>query len=1244
MASSGVGRQMGTRGATRSGARRGVSMIGLFALSAAGAAGMAAAPASAATRALSASTSPHPMRSIEAAAGVPAGARPLGAVRSSVEISGDVVLKPRDNAAVVRFIAAVTDQDSPMFHRYLPAGAFASGFGPTRSAISAATGLLKTDGLRVTGVSRDRLLIHFSGTASAIDRAFDTRLESYRLPGGFVGRAATSAVRLPSAIAGSVAAVLGLNDLVRLRPLGIKRPRASDRGKIRAATTAAFTHPAGSPTACEAATAAAHEFGGLTDDQIAHAYGAFGLYRSGDLGAGQHVAIYELEPFARSDVKTFDTCFFGAAAAARMLTRLHVHSVDGGQPAGPGIGEAILDVEDVSGIAPGATIDVYVGPSPGSDGTSYDPVDEYASMINADADQVISTSWGLCEQAIQTGQPGLQVAENLLFEQAAAQGQSIFASSGDNGSDDCNTFDTSAPAAGQNPLSVDDPGSQPYAMSVGGTTIDAATEPPREHVWNDGAAEGSDGGGISQSWVMPAWQRQATVPGIARPGSAAYANARKVEKSFNFPQNFCQATVAGASASTPCRLVPDVSAQADQFTGAITIFQAAFGGWGTIGGTSSSTPIWAATLALVNASSACTANPATRHGVGFASPLLYALASQPGRYRASFNDITAGNNDIYGLDNGQVFNATKGYDMASGLGTPRLTGPDGSAGLAVSLCGLGHQAARPVVTSLSPAIGSVAGRESVTIDGTGFETGGVPDVAAIQVGAAQIPSGQFTVDNATTITATLPPAIQARPPAAPAPQDGAGPADVIVTLKSDQSSFPSAASTFEYVDTSGGNPVPSVTGVVPYAGLETSPKPVTILGSGFTGATVVTFGGVSAASFTVHSPYRITATPPPFNVDTTTCAASGVFPNESATNDICQVQVVVTSGSGSSQTATILPSDEGPVRLNSMATLVPQKNCGCEIMQAPTEYDYVPAPTITSVSTKGAANLASEQGGTVITVHGTGLNPLTIDWADVGPASQEFSQDTSFVFMTGTELQIIAPPEPMTVGPLKVPFSVKTLAGQSSPVTITYAGQPRVTKVVTTGNGANLKGTYGAADTGGTPIRISGQGLAGQLIAPIEFIDNRTFSSFGTQYTFTVHNAASLTTRTVAQNPALVDVEVCTVTGCSGPVRADQLYLYPPGNSHVSSISPSSGRAGGGTRVTIGGDNLGCALAVFFGKVRARSLTQGVGGLDCGSTITVKATSPKGKSGTKVPVRVETIETFFAHAGDGTTAARFRYK
>jgi hypothetical protein len=1214
------------------------SLLGLITMSAVG---LSAPPASAAAG----RTAPPAMERVQGVPRIPAGDRAAGAVPASARVSGTVVLKPRDSAALARFIAAVTARNSPAFHQYLPAGAFARQFGPRPSSIEAVRTRLRADGLTVSGVSSDALLVSFSGTARRVEAAFRTGLERYQLGNGQAGQATTSAVSVPRSIASSVTAVLGLNALVQLHPVGLERAPATDRGTIRRAATSSFQHPAGSPDACPAAKAAALSFGGLTDDQIAHSYGAFGLYGSDDTGAGQHIALYELEPFARSDIKTFDTCYFGKARAAAMMKRLHVIPLEGGQPAGSGSGEALLDVEDLSGLAPGATINVYEAPSYGENGVDYDPVDNYAAIIDSDQDQIISTSWGLCEQAIQAGQPGLQQAENLLFEQAAAQGMSVFAASGDNGSDDCNTDETSTPVTGQNPLSVDDPGSQPYVVSVGGLSIDSASEPPAEHVWNDGSTGGGGGGGISQSWTMPSWQRTSTVPGIALPGSATYAAAGQVEQQFGYPASFCESTVPGATSSTPCRLVPDVSSQADEFTGAITVYQAAFGGWGTTGGTSSATPIWAASLALVNASPTCRSQAATRIGVGFASPLLYAAASSPAEYKAAFTDVKAGSNDIYGLDNGKVFGATPGYDLASGLGSPELTGSGGTAGLAYDLCSLASQPRRPVVTALTPAIGSTSGRQRVVITGTGFTSGGKPDVASIEVGAAQLRPGQFAVRSATTIAATMPPASAVRPPSAPAPQDGAGPAEVIVTVKGDVSSAAGPGSRFEYVDTTGGSVVPSVSGVVATSGSEAAPAPVTILGSGFTGATSVTFGGVAAASFTVNSSNRISATPPAYSAGTA-CAPlpdTGVYAGENAANDICQVQVQVTSPRGASATGPILPPAEGAVVVSNLGVLVPPAGCSCETMQAPTEYDYVPAPAVTSISTSaGAANLASENGGTVVTADGRGFDPLGIDWADFGNPAAENSMDTSYVFLTGTEMQIVAPSQAQTTGVYRVPFSITTPGGRSRPVTAAYAGVPKVTSVVNTASRRNLDGIYGAPDTGGAPVRITGRGFGGQLVGPVEFNGPATAISNGTQYTFTVHGTTSVTTQTVAQNPALVSVQLCTVTGCSSGRPASHLYLYPPGRPTVTSVSPRSGSGRGGTKVTIGGQNLGCALQVYFGTARARSFAPVPTFLYCGSTIALDATTPRGRG--RVLVTVETAESFFTGSGRSTSTARFGYR
>jgi hypothetical protein len=746
---------------------------------------------------------------------------------------------------------------------------------------------------------------------------------------------------------------------------------------------------------------------------------------------------------------------------------------------------------------------------------------------------------------------------------------------------------------------------------------------------------------------MPAWQQDA--PGVANvtPGSTDYTQANAIESAFGFTPGFCQGTIPGAGPTTACRTVPDVSADADEFTGAATFFSTEFegpsspNGWVTIGGTSSSSPIWAALLALVNASSTCASNPTTATGVGFVSPLLYAVAANPTAYAASFNDITVGNNDIYGLDNGLVFPATTGYDLATGLGSPMLTGPKGSAGLAAYLCAApATSSSGPTVTALAPTFLPTSGG-TVVITGQGFESGTTADVAGIQVGGTAVAAGTFTVTSPTSITATFPASVITTPPSSPSPQDGSGPDEVIVTLTDGQSSAPGPDATMQYVDETAGDAVPSVSGVSPYGGSESGSSPVTIFGSGFTGATKVTFGGVAAAGFTVVSPFEITVTPPAFGAET--CAPS--LPGESPTTDICQVQVEVTNAKGTSATGTILPPYEGPVLApNSMAVTQVPTGCGCEEMPAPTEFDYVPVPTVTSVSTStGPTAYSSEFGGSVVTVTGTGFDPLTGEWGDFGnptlDSSAEACDAPGCLYLTGTEIQFLSPPivapgATPTVQPFSLTFSVKTIAGQSNALDITYAGVPTVTSVLTS------SGEHGGPDTGGTPVTITGAGFD-QAVGPIGFVDSDSEFSLGTQYNYTVTSDTAISTETVSTNPALADVEVCTVTGCSYNPPADFFLLYPPGNPVVTSIKPKKGPAG--TVVTIKGENLGCVTGVSFGTSAAVTFANPPTGLDCGATNKVIATAPAGTTGTRVLVTVTTAESQNTGSGPSTSTAKFLY-
>jgi hypothetical protein len=1190
---------------------------------------------------------------IQRAAVLASGDRRLGALGGDRMVRGAVVLRPRDPGALTRFIAAVTDPHSPQHGDYLRAGAFAARFGPAAGARAAVIAALHSDGLRVDRSSSDGLIVPFSGTAAGADRAFATSIRAVALRGGTVGRVTSTPVSLPSTIASSVAAVIGLDDTVvphRIASPSRSQAPARDARRVsgaRAAAASVSPTTGAAPHACAVAGADAVKNNGLTDDAVAGAYGASGLYDSGDTGSGQHIAVYELEPFLRSDVRTFDSCYFGAAGAAQMMGRLHVVAVDGGAPHGTGSGEASLDVEDLSALAPGATIDVYVGPS----ANAYDSLDEYAAIVDQDHDRVVSTSWGECEAALRRGDPGEQEAENLLFQQAAAQGQTVFAAAGDSGSDDCSER-RSGPAAAENPVSVDDPASQPYVVGVGGTAItDATPGHVTEQAWNDGAAYGAGGGGISDAWAMTAWQRSARSRGRVVPGDRVWRNGDELQHAAGYEGGYCD-TQADAGAGTPCRLVPDVSAQADEFTGAITVYSREYAsarhhmsGWSTVGGTSSAAPIWAASLALIDASPACAAAGESGRGVGFAAPLLYEIASDPAQDAASFTDVRSGDNDLYGLDDGQVFTAAAGYDLTTGLGSPILSGVGGTAGLATYACQLADSGARPTVSAVSPSSGPVAGGQRLTVHGSGFVGGGRSRVAEVQIGTVRIPAGRLHVLGADTLTLVAPAARQALPPASAG--DASAAADVVVSLSDGAASEPGAQSVYRYLDTPASpTTVPTVQEISPAGGFSGAGASVTIRGTDFDHATAVTVGGVRVPHFHVVNSGEITLLTPP-RTSRTRCAVlprRGVYHGDTTADDICQVYVRVFGPRGVSPTVAIRPPIEGSQATDPDGVLRAETGCHCEVVQAGDEFDYVPRPHVDSVSTDdGPLALADEHGGTVITIRGSGLNPLTLAYADFGNPRLYASEAPSVMYATGTELQLRAPRRAVTADPAQVPFSVRTLGGRSVPRTVTYAGVPAITSVVNTADPRNLAGLYGGLDTGGTPLRVTGRGLGAQVLELVFLQPGDEPFSVGTQYLFRSRGHDTLTTTTVSENPAIVALQACTVSGCTAGGVHNRFWLYPSGVPSVAAVTPSSGPAAGGTTVTIEGQNLGCAMTAGFGAGVVTAIKPTKTLLACGSSQTLQATTPAGTAGQTVPVTVQTAESFYTGSAPVSTGS-FSYR
>ncbi len=380
-------------------------------------------------------------RAVGSAPQIPFGSADLGAAAQSSSLQLDVVLQPRDPAALANFATAVSTPGNPMYEHFLAKGQFASVFGPTSATIAAVTAGLQRLGLHPGTISANHLVIPVTTTVGSADSAFHFTLSRYRLASGRVAFANTVAPTLPATFSNDVQDVIGLDNLVQQQPAdeGMSAtPIHVKAGHSAAAATSATAAAATGPQACTAARNAASQQGGWTLTQLAKAYSLPPLYAKHDLGKGVTIALYELAAYSAKDIKGFQSCYHTKTSITNV-------KVDGGTTNTGGAGEAELDIEVVIGIAPDAKLLVYEA-SPTSNTGFFD---EYQAIVKQDRADVMSTSWGGCE--VGEG-PGLAKALNTVFEQAAAQGQSLFAVPGDEGSEGClpNDFGTEAEGIGHN--------------------------------------------------------------------------------------------------------------------------------------------------------------------------------------------------------------------------------------------------------------------------------------------------------------------------------------------------------------------------------------------------------------------------------------------------------------------------------------------------------------------------------------------------------------------------------------------------------------------------------------------------------------------------------------------------------------------------------------------------------------------------------------------------------------------------
>ncbi|HXP20262.1 MAG TPA: S53 family peptidase [Streptosporangiaceae bacterium] len=613
-----------------------------------------------------------------------------GAYRSSL-MPIEVSLAPRNPAGLTRMLRALYTRHSGTYQHWLARGQFDARFAPTAVTRAAVARYLSGQGLTVQR-SSSPFLVRATGSSRRVSAAFRTTLSTYRSRGGAIYFANSAPVLMPAALATEVLGVIGLSDTVR------------EHSQVRRFTGAIQQTAKAGPTAsCEQPYPTRQQFfdffngvisgipfgfgggpgcSGLTPAQDNSIYGAPPASQR-TRGRGFSIAVFELSAYLRSDIRTWARMFYGP----RFTPPLADVSVDGGplRPACPsgdscppningydGDVEVNADIEMQLALSPDVRrLLVYNAPN---DFTGQTELDEYTAIASADTAASVSSSWGVCEN---DAGAAFARAENTVFEQMAAQGQSMFAADGDTGAFGCLRSDGTAG------VDVLDPASQPWVTSVGGTSLESANPGASrrpaypagvETVWNNHGlcnaspdeggfpgffwctTTGAGGGGSSRFWGRPFYQRG---PGVTSRFST-----------FGNGTTRCSLARIG----TQCREDPDISANADEFTPyaeyctatvSLPFAQCGFSasqsppGWFGIGGTSLSSPLWSAIIADRDSFQGFRS--------GNVNPLLYLLDNIAPRFY--FHDITGAGQTT--RSNG-LFPVTRGYDEATGIGTPKM--------------------------------------------------------------------------------------------------------------------------------------------------------------------------------------------------------------------------------------------------------------------------------------------------------------------------------------------------------------------------------------------------------------------------------------------------------------------------------------------------------------------------------------------------------------------------------------------
>ena len=647
-----------------------------------------------------------------------------GRVPSNTRLSGVSMVFNRtaaQEADLQSLIAAQQNPASPLYHQWLNPDQFAARYGMSDADLNKVGNWLEQQGFSIDRVARSKNAIYFSGSVRQLESAFQTEMHYYKID-GTQHFAPSTALSVPAAIAPTVLAIKNLDDF-RPRPhLVLNR-----NGRVKPAFTssqsgAVFFAPG----------------------DIKTVYDIAPLYNASVTGGGQSITIVGQSAVQMADIEAFQNA--AGLTVKDPATYLVPNSGDSTVQSGGDEAESDLDLEWSGAIAPGATINfVYTG--------SHKNLSTFNSIIYAIDNQIgtiVSDSYGLCEAAL----GGSTLESNL--EQGTAQGQTIVAASGDQGSTDCYGI-TTLTTAQQEALGVDYPASSPYVTGMGGTEISSTADSGNyltagngywtaqgssdvvssalqyipEIAWNDDAANcgvsdclSASGGGASSQFTKPSWQTALTPSDGQRdvPDLALYASPAFPGYLYCSSDTSAWDTAAGQSGSC-----------ASGFRDSNSVY------FTLAGGTSFDAPIFSGILALINQKQGYAS------GQGLINSTLYSLAADPTTYASAFHDITSGNNDCTAgsanCSGTAGFSAGTGYDEVTGLG---------------SIDAANLAAAWPANSTTSTLVATTT---TITASNSAPNVGD-SDTFTITVAAASgtvVPTGtvNLTVDGGTAIAETL---------------------------------------------------------------------------------------------------------------------------------------------------------------------------------------------------------------------------------------------------------------------------------------------------------------------------------------------------------------------------------------------------------------------------------------------------------------------------------------------------------